>query len=81
MYSRCPELKSVPYKHKCTDLIKHTGLDFLKNQSNIKAQINVSTVFFNGKWDGPWISRASGWQTERADCNYLKNNIFGKLFS
>ena len=20
----------------------------------------------------PWISRASGWQTERADCNYLK---------
>ena len=20
----------------------------------------------------PWTSRASGWQTERADCNYLK---------
>ena len=25
------------------------------------------------RWlNSPWISRASGWQTERADCNYLK---------
>ena len=23
----------------------------------------------------PWISRASGWQTERADCNYVFEKI------
>ena len=24
---------------------------------------------------GPWISRASGWQTKRADCNYVFEKI------
>ena len=25
------------------------------------------------RWEQAWTSRASGRQTERADCNYLKN--------
>ena len=30
-----------------------------------------------------WISRASGWQTERADCNYLfeKMTLLEKYFN
>ena len=28
------------------------------------------------RWlNSPWISRASGWQTERADCNYIFEKI------
>ena len=28
-----------------------------------------------GWWDVSWISRASGWQTKRTDCNYVFEKI------
>ena len=53
-------------------MLKYSKLKYQWKMDGRKRNLDYFYSIFAKKCNSLWISRASGWQTERADWNFLK---------